>query len=115
MMGNMNAGIHGGGGLSPFSKVECVCSLPSSVLRERAGRGGEEGEAVIEEESQTGDQSRQDGEQSSGESTLLLPTCLFIRATRSFCLCVSRCAVLILSKLSHFSFFYQEVFDFPQC
>lgn len=52
-----------------ISKVECVCSLPSSVLRERAGRGGEEGEAVIEEESQTGDQSRQDREQSSGELT----------------------------------------------
>lgn len=39
------------------------------MLRERAGRSGEEGEAVIEEESQIGDQSRQDGEQSSGEST----------------------------------------------
>lgn len=52
-----------------LSKVECICSLPSSVLRERAGRVGEEGETVMEEESQTGDQSRQDGEQSSGEWT----------------------------------------------
>lgn len=52
--------------LSPCAKVESVCV--SSVLRERAGRGGEEGEAVTEEESQTGDQRRQDGEQSSGES-----------------------------------------------
>lgn len=55
--------------LSPSPKVESVCLLLSSVLRERAGRGGEEGEAVTEEESQTGDQRRQDGEQSSGEST----------------------------------------------
>lgn len=55
--------------LSPCPKVESVSLLLSSVLRERAGRGGEEGEAVTEEESQTGDQRRQDGEQSSGEST----------------------------------------------
>lgn len=45
---------------SPFSPVLC---------REREGCGGEEGEAVTEEESQTGDQRRQDGEQSLGEST----------------------------------------------
>lgn len=55
--------------LSPCPKVESVCSFLSSVLRERAGRGREEGEAVTEEESQTGDQRRQDGEQSSGELT----------------------------------------------
>lgn len=55
--------------LSPCPKVESVCPLLSSVLRERAGRGGEEGEAVTEEESQAGDQRRQDREQSSGEST----------------------------------------------
>lgn len=52
-----------------FSTSKVECSLPSSVHRERAGRCGEEGEAVVEEEGETGDQSRQDGEQSSGEST----------------------------------------------
>lgn len=40
----------------------------SSACREREGCGGEEGEAVAEETSQTGDQRRQDGEQSLGES-----------------------------------------------
>ena len=39
------------------------------MRREREGCSGEEGEAVTEEESQTGDQRRQDGEQSLGESS----------------------------------------------
>lgn len=52
-----------------ISRVKSVCFLLSSVLRECAGRSGEEGEAVAKEESQTGDQRRQDGEQSSGELT----------------------------------------------
>lgn len=39
----------------------------SCLCRECEGCGGEEGEAVAEEESQTGDQRRQDGEQSLGE------------------------------------------------
>lgn len=43
--------------------------LSSSLCRECEGCSGEEGEAVAEEESQTGDQRRQDGEQSLGEST----------------------------------------------
>lgn len=41
----------------------------SPLRRECEGCSGEEGEAVAEEESQTGDQRRQDGEQSPGEST----------------------------------------------
>lgn len=41
----------------------------SSLCRECEGCTGEEGEAVAEEESQTGDQRRQDREQSLGEST----------------------------------------------
>lgn len=45
-------------------------NLSSSLCREHEGCLGEEGEAVTEKESQTGDQRRQDGEQSLGESTL---------------------------------------------
>lgn len=55
-----------------FSKVESLLilsPLSSSLCRECEGCSGEEGEAVAEEASQTGDQRRQDGEQSLGEST----------------------------------------------
>lgn len=56
-----------------FKSVKCLSSASSDLLpalcREREGCGGEEGEAVTEEESQTGDQRRQDGEQSPGESS----------------------------------------------
>lgn len=38
------------------------------LRRECEGCSGEKGEAVTQEESQTGDQRRQDGEQSPGES-----------------------------------------------
>lgn len=81
-----------------LSKVECFCSLPSSVLRERAGRGGEEGEAVVEEESQTGNQSRQDGEQSSGEST---PCCCQPASSsgpRALSICLSKCLLLVFTQ-----------------
>lgn len=58
---------------SLFKSVKCLSSASSDLLpalcREREGCGGEEGEAVTEEESQTGDQRRQDGEQSPGESS----------------------------------------------
>lgn len=45
-------------------------NLSSFLCREREGCVGEEGEAVAEKESETGDQRRQDGEQSLGESSL---------------------------------------------
>lgn len=48
-------------GVTPYFTSSLPC-------REREGCGGEEGEAVTAEESQTGDQRRQDGEQSIGES-----------------------------------------------
>lgn len=52
--------------------IECESlHFISSLCREHKGCSGEEGEAVAEEESQTGDQRRQDGEQSLGESALV--------------------------------------------
>lgn len=53
----------------PNLSLSILSHLSSALCRECEGCGGEEGEAVTEEESQTGDQRRQDGEQSLGEST----------------------------------------------
>lgn len=53
----------------PSDSLLILSPLLSSPCRECEGCSGEEGEAVAEEESQTGDQRRQDGEQSLGEST----------------------------------------------
>ncbi len=49
--------------------LHILSPLSSCLCRECEGCGGEEGEAVAEEESQAGDQRRQDREQSLGEST----------------------------------------------
>lgn len=53
----------------PNLSLSLLSHLSSALCRECEGCSGEEGEAVTEEESQTGDQRRQDGEQSLGEST----------------------------------------------
>lgn len=59
-------------------------SLPSHFIcfrlscRECEGCSGEEGEAAAEEESQTGDQRRQDGEPSLGESPPAAIKLLFV-------------------------------------
>lgn len=62
-----------------FDSLFDIFSPP--LCREREGCGGKKSEAVTAEESQTGDQRRQDGEQSIGESTPdAAKPCCFIKA-----------------------------------
>lgn len=75
--------------LDLISPLLCLC-------REREGCGGEEGEAVTEEASQAGDQRRQDGEQSPGESTPPLLSRLF-SSRRAKTVFISPARVLLLS------------------
>lgn len=72
------------------------------LCREREGCRGEEGEAVTEEASQAGDQRRQDGEQSPGESTPPLLSGLFS----------SRNAKTIFISVSHILLLFERCISY---
>lgn len=80
-----------------FPPIDLISSL-LFLCREREGCRGEEGEAVTEEASQTGDQRRQDGEQSPGESTPPLLSGLFSsRNAKTIFISVSHILLLLKS------------------